>query len=639
MTFGSFLNSGSVTAGYRLTDVNGYQPKYQELFNLNSGFRVMDLNLFGKRRAEERGFADSYSVVMSGLGGEPYSTAQFTMRKNRVYDLRVNYRQSKYYWNRNDDAAQPTGLRGLSTNHDWATVRKIGSVALAVHATKSLRFTFDYYRNTRSGATWTTRSIDYFGASSTWGGFARANPYSVLAPVDETANRLTGGVDYTVRSWNLHYSLGWQRFESQIDGRNLNSPERSINVDDANTARELLSGLTYADYRKLTTPVSKFSYNGSVRTRLQARGGYMFYRYSGPATLAMSANGLARTATASVVSPYALTLTTNSRVTEPNHVIDQGFTFIAKEWWKVMTDYRYTRFSVDSDAEFRSVNGAVIATGDSTNQWHVGTHRLDTNMVFTPTSSLLVRAGVRLMKSDIKSIEDGLIVPARTKRVKSVWPILSVHYQPSKMVTLRGDIEEINTGTPYTRVTPHTDVGGRVMARFRPTDKFYLENTSIARNRKLLAYDFRSTIRSNATTANYEFNEKLSVLAGFSYDSFFASDFVSFLRGTAPFTNLALRDQTISRVWQGGLRVSPVKALNFNFTGNFVRTTGRGEIVGEPALYGPMTFPYATAVLTYDVPSVGRMGLQLQRTYYKEEIITGNNFSANLLAVTWTRSF
>jgi hypothetical protein len=33
------------------------------------------------------------------------------------------------------------------------------------------------------------------------------------------------------------------------------------------------------------------------------------------------------------------------------------------------------------------------------------------------------------------------------------------------------------------------------------------------------------------------------------------------------------------------------------------------------------------------------MGLQLQRTYYLEEIVPANNFSANLLAVTWTRSF
>jgi hypothetical protein len=639
VTLGGFQNSGSITAGYRFTDVNGYQPKYQELFNLNSGFRVLDLSLFGKAKRGESRFADSYSLVMSGMGGEPYSTAQFTVRKNHRYDLRVNLRQSHYYWNRNDSAALPSGLQGLTSNHDWATVRKIGSVSLAVHATNNLRFSFEYYRNTRTGATWSTRSLEYFGASATWGGYARANPFSILAPVNETSNRGTAGVDYTAGAWNLHYALGFQKFESAINGRNLNSPERSINVDDPNTSRELLSNLNYTDHRTLTTPVSEFSYTGKIHPLVLTRGGYMFYRYSGPASLDMTANGLARMATATVVAPYSLGLTTSAHVTEPNHVIDQGFTYLAKEWWKVMADYRYTRFTVDSEAAFRSVNNDLVTTGNAENQWKIGTHTLDTNMVFTPSTSLLIRLGVRLMKSDIKSLEDGLVVPERTKRVKTAWPIVSIHYQPSKMLTLRGDMEEINTGTPYTRVTPHTDIGGRVMARFRPTDKIYVENTSIARNRKLLAYDFRSTIRSNATTINYDVNTRLSVLAGFSYDSFFASDFVSFLRGTAPFTNLTLRDQTVSRVWQTGFRVSPAKGLNVNFTGNYVRTTGRGEIAGEAPMYGPIKFPYATAAITYDVPSLGRMGLQLQRTYYLEEIVPANNFSANLLAVTWTRSF
>ncbi len=98
------------------------------------------------------------------------------MRKNRLYDLRVNFRQSYYYWDRNDAATLPNGLSGLTSNHNWATVRKLGSVNLLVHATNNLKFSFEYYRNTRDGATFTTRSLDYFGSSSTWGSFARANP-------------------------------------------------------------------------------------------------------------------------------------------------------------------------------------------------------------------------------------------------------------------------------------------------------------------------------------------------------------------------------------------------------------------------------------------------------------------------------
>jgi len=534
----------------------------------------------------------------------------------------------------------PNGLNALTNSHNWATVRKLGSVNLLVHATNNLRFTFEYFRNTRDGMTWTTRSLDYFGASSTWGSFARANPYYVLAPLSETSNRITGGIDYTLNTWNFHYRLGYQRFEDSINGLNTSSPQRSINVDDPVTAKELVNGISWSDSRKLDTPVSEFSYTGKISPKLETRGGYIFYRYRGPASLDMSFDGVARTnSTGTTTAPYALSLSTRANVTEPNHVIDQGFTYKAREWWSVLLDYRYSRFTVDSDAQFRTVNALTVTTGDSSNQWRIGTHTLDFNMTFTPVSSLLVRAGVRYMKSDVEFLDGGIADPTRTKRIKTVWPVLSAYYQPSKMLTIRGDIDQVTNGTSYTRITPHVDVGGRLVVRVRPTDKFYIDDTLVVRNRKLIDTDYRSTVRSNAITATYEFSDRLSGFAGFSYDSLFASAFVNFLRGPAPFTNLAIRDQTVDRVWQAGIRVLPIRRLEINFSGNYVRATGSGEIAGEAPLYGPMSFPYATGSLNYDFPRLGRLTAQLQRTYYIEQIVPGNNFGAKLLLIAWTRSF
>jgi hypothetical protein len=646
VAIGGFENQGSVTTGYRFTDVDGYQPKFDELFDLHSGFRLLDFSLFGKAQDGANRFADNYSLTTSGLGGDPFASTQFTVRKNHLYDLRVNFRQSHYYWNRNDAAALPNGLHSLTSNHDWATVRKLGSINLLIHATDKLRFSFEYYRNTRDGVSFTTRPLDYFGSSATWGGFARANPYYLVAPLSETSNRVTAGLDYTRGGWNLHYRVGYQRFEDAVNGANVSSPERSINIDDPNTARELVNGVSWLDSRKLSTPVSEFSYTGKVLPRLEARGGYIFYRYRGPATLDMSMDGSARTSNAAVVAPYLVSLTTSARVTEPNHVVDQGFTYKINEWWNALLDYRYSQFMVDAAAQFRSVNsngaafgGTNVSTGASSNHWFIGTHTLDYNMSFTPAASLLIRTGLRYVRNEVEFVDGGVVDPTRTKLIHTVWPIGSVYYQPSKMLTVRADVEETVNGASYTRVTPHTDIGGRFVVRIRPTEKFYIEDTAIARNRKLIDTDYRSTIRSNSATATYEFDERFSVFAGFSYDSFFASDFVSFLRGTAPFTNLALRDQTVDRVWQGGLRANPVKRLGITFTGNFVRSTGLGTIAGEAPLYGPMSFPYATGSIYYDFLRIGRLTAQLQRTYYSEQIVPGNNFSANLLTIAWMRSF
>jgi hypothetical protein len=185
---------------------------------------------------------------------------------------------------------------------------------LLVHATNNLRFSFEYYRNTRNGVTDTTQSLDYFGSSATWGAFARANPYYIVAPVGEEANRLTGGIDYTWRSWTLHYRLGFRCFSESIYAANAAVPERSLNVDDPTTAAELANGISYSDARRLTSPVSEFSYTGKLNSKLEAHGGYIFYRYRGPASLDMSFDGAARTNTAATADAlYQVSLSTRHR--------------------------------------------------------------------------------------------------------------------------------------------------------------------------------------------------------------------------------------------------------------------------------------------------------------------------------------
>ncbi len=79
--------------------------------------------------------------------------------------------------------------------------------------------------------------------------------------------------------------------------------------------------------------------------------------------------------------------------------------------------------------------------------------------------------------------------------------------------------------------------------------------------------------------------------------------------------------------------------LGINLTGNFVRSTGAGEISGELPNFGPLTWPLATGTVYYDFARFGRLSIDLQRTYYLEEIVRGNDFRANLLTIRWTRDF
>jgi hypothetical protein len=636
-TIGGFETQGSITAGYRFTDISGRRQKYLELLDLRTGFRVNEFELFGKASEGGSDVADSYLVTASGLGGDPYPGGQIAISKSRLYDLRINYRQQDYYWDRNDDQPNPGGLPGLSINHDWATVRKLGSMNFTLHATEHLRFTFEYNRSSREGLTFVTRSLDYFGSPDAWGGFARANPYYLQAPVSEVANRFAGGLSYNWRDWNFFYRTGYQTFEQNLTLDNVGSPERSINSGDPVTAGELLRRASFNQYRRLRTPISEFSYVGRARSRLQMRGGYIFYRYRGPVSQNGAFDGAARI-TGTTIGNYSVSEDDRAQVSEPNHVVDQGFTFKLSNAWSLLADFRYSRFTQSGILDADSLrDSTVAAAGEVISTWRHGSHRVDVALEFAPGSKLLVRPGVRFVKRDVTVLDENVADPLRSKRSKFTAPILSVFYAPSDWFTMRGNVQSITNDTPYTRISPRTDVAGRWIVRYRATDRFTLENSSILRTGKYAATDFRNSIRSNATTLAFTLNDRLALFGGFGYDSFLATASVVFIRGTPPLSAV-WRDQTVNRIWQAGIDAR-VKKLMLRLSGNYDRTTGVGEISGEPPTQGPLRFPLMTGTVSYDFGIPGRLAIDLQRAYYIEEIMRGDNFNANILSIRWTKDF
>jgi hypothetical protein len=640
---GSFDLSGSATGGYRFETVKGYAPQFQEMFDLGKGFRLFDFNLNGVTAGEKNAFADVFSLQLSGLGGDPFPSAQFAISKHKVYDLRVNWRQSYYYWNQNDNVVLPiasaaAGLStGLTNNHNWATVRKFGSVDLILHATDHLRFRFNYYRPSDDGTTYTTRSLGFLNSPGYWGTFARANPFYLYAPLTDETNRFTGGVDYTVKDWNFHYSVGYQTFTENISLNNATSPELSINPI-ASSTREPLANYSFTQFRRLTTPISEFSYLGKPLPKLEWRGAYMFYRYQGPATFDQSFNGIAPNATGTL-APYAVSQSGRATVVEPNNIFSQGLTYHLYHWWSIDLDYRYSRFTSNATGNLSSLFNSAAAAASATDAiWRDGLSELTLTMDFKPIRSLIIRPGVEYLKSDVESLTNGVTNPEITLRTKSVRPVIDFGFEPSKVFSIRGNFHSMTSGASYTAITPHTQQVARFVVRFRPTEKISIEDEVSFANYKLLDTNFQNTIRSNAITGFYSLGERLSLFVGFSYDSYFAQGNILYARGPAPLANI-LRDQELNRVWSAGFDAKLAKRAGIRLSGNFDRSSGVGAISGEPPAYGPLTWPLVTGTIYYDVPKAGRFAVDLQRTYYIEDIVTVNNFSANLLTIRWTKSF
>jgi hypothetical protein len=633
LQWGGFGVQGSASMGYRFTDVKGYEPMYEELVNLKSGPRLMDFSIFG-HNDDPNAFANNFSLTMSGMGGDPYPGAQLTLSKSKLYDLRVNWRQSYFYFNQNDGIILPTlNVPGLTDNHDWSTVRKMGSIDFTIHATNNLRFHFQYYRTSFSGPTFSTFSPDFLDSPSSWGGFARANAYSWYAPTFDTANRITGGIDYTWHQWNFHYNVGYQTFDDNITLNPASPGELSI----AETVGAPLTSGSWSDYRRLTTPVSEFSYSGKPYSWLETRGSYLFYRYSGPATFDQSFTGV------NPPNAYSVSQSGRATVSEPNNIAEQGFTIHVKPWWDIDLDYRYSRFTTNTHGVFTSLFNAITpASEEFANDWKFGLHEADFKMIFTPLNNLVFSPGVTLYKSDVEVLEDGVADPARTLRNHAVSPMLSAFYRPSKRFDIRGEIRTYNNGASYTALTPHTNTTGRVVANYRLTDKFTLSNELYMVSQRLLATAYQGKVQSNSTMLNYAINTKYSLFGGFTYDNELATGLVAYQRGVpVAGTSYSLRDQALNRVWQAGLAAEPIKYFGIRFTGNFVRTTGLGDEGGITPVYGPLKWPLGTGTVYFNFPKAGRLSVDLQRTYYAQELfpISANNFSANILMIRWTRDF
>ena len=429
----------------------------------------------------------------------------------------------------------------------------------------------------------------------------------------------------------------------------MSSPELSIDPVTSST-KEPLTNLSQSEYRRLTTPISEFSYTGKPLSKFEWRGGYIYYRYQGPATLDQSYNGTAPNSSGAL-APYTVSQTARDTVTEPDNILFQSFTYKAKDWWEIIADYRYSRFSTDSVGNFGSIQNIVTnptssspttlttpASGQTTFVWRDGLSDLDFSMLFTPTPSLTLRPGIRYLKADVEALEDGVVQPEITLRTKTVWPELSFGYQPSKVFSVRGDVHAFDNGSSYTAITPHTEVAGHLILRVQPMAKVSLQDDLNLANDKLIDSSFQNNVHSNTLTLSYALNDRFSVFGGFTYDSIFAAGNIVYARGTAPLNDF-LRDQEADRVVQAGVEAKPSKYFGLRLTGNFDRSTGLGQISGEPPAYGPLTWPLVTGTVYWDFPKAGRLSVDLQRTYYIEQIVTGNNFSANLLTIRWTRDF
>jgi hypothetical protein len=646
-TAGGIDVHGSVDAGYRFTDVNGSNDSYRQLFNLAGGLRLMGLDVHGDAADKATAFLDRFSLSASGIG-DPFSSVQLTARKAHRYDLRINWRNSRLF---DMSPLTPTSIAGLDTSavtdhHGWDTSRQIGSVALEITASPALRFSAAYDRVQYRGALSSTRSLDFLGSPTVWGSFARANPYLVNGPVDDSANRFTGGAAFSRVHWTVAYKLGYQVYD-EAQSLGASGGERSIDVADPTTAAEKLAVYSSTESRHLSSPVSELSFVVRPSTRFEWRGEHIYMRYNGPFDGTATFQGAARSnAGGTTDSPYIVTVTGQGRAKAPSQVIGQGVTFRALDRWSFDVDYRYTRLSSDASGSFGSLialySGATnpqAAAATDAISWRQTLQTADITATYSTGRALTIRPGVRFMERNLSTTTNGAADPATSGRERSVWPELTVAYRPFPQFSARAVVQSAYSDASLTRMSPVQRTVANAIVSIKPVDRLSIDLNASRADADAYTVGYLSHTRGASGVVSYALSDKFTILGGLDWRSFAGGGDVSFARGTVPFTDLPIVDREIDRVWQAGITLKPVARVGITATGNFDRTTGADAIFGEPPLYGPTTFPYATVSAYYDLARGGRISVDLQRTYWLEALLPSNNFSANLLTIRYTHGF
>jgi hypothetical protein len=632
---------GSFDVGYRFLDVNGSSDTFRQYFDLSEGPRLLGVDVHGAAPNGSGAFADRYALTASGLGGDPFPTVQLTVSKSRLYDLRVNWRQSRFF-------DGPPDTTASTTAHSWSSARQIGNIALTFDATNRLHVLFNYDRVSNGGSIQTTRTLDYVGSSDVWGAFARANPYALFGPVNNTADRVTGGVTYGGDRWTVNYRAGYEVFDETQTLDPLTGSERSLNVGDQTTAPELLSTLGWSQARHMTAPTSDLSIVVRPVSNVEWRASYLFYRYRGPFSLDASYQGTARTNTGGTLfSPYSIGVSTRGTASAPSQVMGQGVTWRPLAHWAFDADYRYLRSASDAEAQFGStvalypVPGAppTLTSQITHTAWVSLVDSLDLSATWAPVAALTIRPGVRLSRRDVEMREDDVIRPEVSNHEGLFWPEIEVGYHPVSQFSARGAYETTYSDDPFTRMSPDQRSTGRLTIHAEPAPALTIEASATKTDAELADASFTQTLRTGSLAVAYAVNQRFSITGGLDYQSFLGTGSVTFLRGTPPITDVAMRDREVDRVWQGGVIVHPVSRFGVTASANFDRTSGLDTIAGEAPLYGPLSFTYATGSAYYEFPRVGRVTLDLQRTYLLQELLPLTNFRANLVTVRFSRAF
>jgi hypothetical protein len=493
---GPYTFSGTLSAGYRVTDISIFDDRntnltvaenlFNEQFNLRKGLKAFDLNLYGEKPVHGEGLFDQIFLNASSSG--PYTNGSLRLRRLGSFDFKVDYQRSEYFFNRFDSLY--TDLRTYDMTRDRL------SASLSVTPIEQLDIAVTYSMNNRSGDQSIPRSLFYEIPTSfaTWGSAGRANFYSISTPRTDKTNDISGRATLRLPLTAISIAAGSRSYSEDLIGtpvsdtsltfQRADSTPNDLGIIGNNKVKEVLTAYRWQDKRD----VSATWFSGEVVFKpidmLSATASFQTETATGNGSIAATQVGTVRlNNSGSILTPYRGSV--NGTSTQEGKTLTAGIdlSFRPIPELAIMagfnvknvdnttgTDYRITLDTAlrgSTPPQFSRGGTDSIQHLDVTTTYKIPQQTISGNVYYAPLSNLSIRGGIRLVnrKPEVRPIDDGALDSASSVNLSKETSFTTitgnVSYRPIKELLLRARVESMTGKSTLEGTTTEVDFAPR----------------------------------------------------------------------------------------------------------------------------------------------------------------------------------
>src|SRR6185295_4939656 len=619
--------TGAVSAGYRLVDIDGSKDKYREDYNLRSGGRLFLLTLDSEAREPDKAPLDRFHLEVDSPGDEPVSRFVLDAEDRALWDLRVDFIRSKYFYDVPRLFGAPVaGDVRLDDLHDYDLIRTNGVAELRLHPKGLPTFILGYRLYEREGDGTSTVFVPGGGN------------FVVQAPERQVTNVGSLGTEFTALGTGVFAEQQYRRVGRTYG---LHGADDPAGLDPSGGFG--LTSWQSAEDDHIDIPITRVRLRRPVGDRVELTGGYVYAH----ASLDESRTRVRDAASAIPSDNGPSTRVDTGNASLDTHLADLGASVRLTSIATFHLDYRYDDRSQDGDLD------ALLDPGrlETSTRFHVRLNRVTSDVEVRPIKSLALRAGIQYARRDA-----AFSIANDDTSTDLVGAVAEGRWQPVRWLGLFFRYDNVQIDDPWTIPSnsqsvpnlPSREIAytfqnrGKAGFQLRPLDWLQLSYDFTADSFENA--DFRGRVQRFADTVSVSLNPVagLTAVVGYTRRDLDTSNLILIAPRYEPTTSVQAGSEDV---------ITSTLAYDFRLLGYpwstgwnlaWFRSDSRLTPSFEPGL--PKRGPYdlgridAGAFVAFHHPFL-EPGIEVRRISYSQDPLSQNDYDATIVLFRLTRRF